>query len=162
MTSKVQGVLSNSNQSVVEKLPSFVKLVSPLNQHISWGCCFFHYTQSSAPGEFLGFKCQECSQIGHLKGLMYSLVTLMQLGQPKVVVEVFCSELLISKHCMMYATSCLICLCRSCGATWCHCWECGWCYSSPTVCWRHHICIPLLQKKEAHCCCQKDTVWLLT
>ena len=65
---------------------------------------------------------------------------------------------LMSKHCLLYATSCLICLCRSYGATWCHCWECGGCHSSPTVCWRHHICIPLLQKKEAHYQKPKDTV----
>ena len=54
-----------------------------INQHNNLGLLlfFFDHTQSSTPGEFLGFKCQECSQTGNLKGLMYSLVTLMQLGQ---------------------------------------------------------------------------------
>ena len=53
MTRKVQGVLT-TQQSVVEKLPSFVKLVSPfrkpINQHIISVevCCFFDLTHLSA------------------------------------------------------------------------------------------------------------------
>ena len=64
----------------------------------------------------------------------------------------------LSKHCTLYATSCLICLYRFCGATWCHCWECSCCHSSRTVCWRHYICIPLPQKKETHDQSPKDAV----
>ena len=51
MTCKVQ---YNFHQSVVEKLPSLVKLVSPfrkpINQHIIWGLLFLR-SYTSAPGE---------------------------------------------------------------------------------------------------------------
>ena len=44
MTHKVQGMLYNSNQSIVEKLPSFVKLVSPFRGLIT----SFHKAYKSA------------------------------------------------------------------------------------------------------------------